>query len=301
LFAALDLLQHDARQLAIVNSFKTSFRAQCEERFCDPERVPTSALVAVGLDPRYHNTNVFHNYPRIADLQDQCLVQSINALLVHNRPQEQHVQAPAVEEPGRQNVEADDDDLRQHPGLHRAPSLISIQRRGTQALLNGVQRLPPRAPMNVLITAEAVLAEYRGQPGLAPNVQQSEVLAWFRSRLHIPTLEPAFKIASMYCFVPSTTAPSERVGSTAGQVFSKRRLRLAPSIAEYIIVCHESRRRVERSIIAMSPHEILQEMEAAFARAHHLPIPEDENAEDHRDGNEDDDDGIETDTSDDEW
>jgi hypothetical protein len=82
LFAALDLLQHDARQLAIINSFKTSFRAQCEERFCNPERVPTSALLAVGLDPRYHNTNVFHNYPRIADLQERCLIQSINALLV---------------------------------------------------------------------------------------------------------------------------------------------------------------------------------------------------------------------------
>jgi hypothetical protein len=140
------------------------------------------------------------------------------------------------------------------------------------------------------------------QPGLDPNVQQTEVLAWFQNRQQIPTLEPALKIASMYCFVPATTAPSERVGSTAGQVFSKRRLRLAPSIAEYIVVCHESRRRVERSIIAMSPQEILQEMEAAFTRAHHLPIPIPENEDQPGDNdNEDDDDGIESDTSDGDW
>ncbi len=119
---------------------------------------------------------------------------------------------------------------------------------------------------------------------------RTQVLEWFRSKLHISSLEPAFKVASMYCFVPSTTAPSERVGSTAGQVFSKRRLRLAPAVAEYIVVCHESRRRLERSIIAMSPHEILREMEDAFARA----------AQGEGNDEDDEDEGLETDTSDEE-
>jgi hypothetical protein len=192
---------------------------------------------------------------------------------------------PLYDTLGHQRDEGEEE---QHPGLLRAPNLISIQRRGTEALLNGVQRLPPRAPMQVNVTAEAVLAEYRGQPGLGLDVPQSEVLAWFRSRLHIPSLEPAFKVASMYCFVPSTTAPSERVGSTAGQVFSKRRLRLTPAIAEYIVVCHESRRRVQRSIIAVSPHEILREMEEAFARA----------AQGEGNDEDDEDEGLETDTSD---
>ena len=289
LFAALELLQHDARQLEMVNAFKAAFRSECEARFCDTERVPTSALVAVGLDPRYHNTNVFHNYPRIAEMQERCLLQAINAVLIHDR--QLGPAAAAEEQLPQPRHQRDDSDEEQHPGLSRAPSLISIQRKGTEALLNGVQRLPPRAPMQVNVTAEAVLAEYRGQPGLQPDVQQSEVLAWFRSRLHISSLEPAFKVASMYCFVPSTTAPSERVGSTAGQVFSKRRLRLAPAVAEYIVVCHESRRRMERSIIAMSPHELLREMEDAFARAA---------AQGEGNDADDEDEGLETDTSDEE-
>ena len=70
--------------------------------------------------------------------------------------------------------------------------------------------------------------------------------------------------------MPSTTAPSARIGSTAGQVYSKRRLNLAPSFAEYVVVLHESRRRVARKIVQQSPAEIMREIEAAFNQNHAL-------------------------------
>ena len=91
-----------------------------------------------------------------------------------------------------------------------------------------------------------------------------------RDRQHIQSLQHVFELAAMYISVPSTTAPSERVGSTAGQVYSKRRIALAPSVAEYIVVLHESRRRVARKIVDSSPPEIMAEIEAAFIREHAL-------------------------------
>ncbi len=88
--------------------------------------------------------------------------------------------------------------------------------------------------------------------------------------MHIASLKHMIELSRMYNFLPSTTAPSERVGSTAGQVYCKRRLNLAPSFAEYIVVLHESRRRVARKIVQQSPAEIMREIEAAFNQNHAL-------------------------------
>ena len=65
-------------------------------------------------------------------------------------------------------------------------------------------------------------------------------------------------------------ADNKLVGSTAGQVYSKRRRNLAPSFAEYFVVLHESRRRVARKIVQQSPSEIMREIEAAFNQNHAL-------------------------------
>ena len=60
-------------------------------------------------------------------------------------------------------------------------------------------------------------------------------------------------IARCVCFIPAASAPSERVASTAGQVYNKRRLRLHEPVAESIIVMHESRRFCARRIVETSP------------------------------------------------
>ena len=151
-----------------------------------------------------------------------------------------------------------------------APSMQSIQRSGTHALLQGVSRLPQRAPIQIQITAQHVLAEYRALQGIPATSPQRDVLQWYRSKMHIASLKHMIELSRMYNFVPSTTAPSERVGSTAGQVYSKRRLNLAPSFAEHIVVLHESRRRVARKIVQQSPAEIMSEIEAAFNQNHAL-------------------------------
>jgi hypothetical protein len=163
-----------------------------------------------------------------------------------------------------------DRDHENNNDIAHAPSMLSIQRRGTDALLEGVSRLPQRAPPQVQVTGQSVLDEFRAQPGIPANSPQRDVLSWFRSRQHIQSLQHVFQLAAMYIAVPSTTAPSERVGSTAGQVYSKRRIALAPSVAEYLVVLHESRRRVARKIVESSPPQIMAEIQAAFIHEHAL-------------------------------
>jgi hypothetical protein len=251
-----------------INEFKAAFLAEIEKRFCDPVRVPTSALIAVALDPRYHNTDVFSSYPALAAHQERVVTSAIQALIDHEN---QH--APPlihVPEPHQQiqlEVQERDDHV---DVVVNAPNMQSIQRRGTHALLQGVSRLRQRAPIQIQITAQHVLAEYRALQGIPATSPQRDVLQWFRSKMHIASLKHIFELARMYNFVPSTTAPSERIGSTAGQVYSKRRLNLAPSFAEYIVVLHESRRRVARKIVQQSPAEIMREIEAAFNQNHAL-------------------------------
>ena len=74
-------------------------------------------------------------------------------------------------------------------------------------------------------------------------------------------------IARCCVFIPSTSAPAERVASTAGQVYNKRRLSLHESLAEAIVVLHESRRWLAQRIIDISPLVIQQLVREALQRA----------------------------------
>lgn len=267
LFGALEILRQPTPNASEgINEFKAAFLVEIEKRFCDVARVPTSALIAVALDPRYHNTDVFSMYPALAAHQELVVTSAIQALLDHEN---QHA-PPLIRVPAqpRQQLQLE---LQDHIDvIVNAPSMQSIQRSGTHALLQGVSRLPQRALIQIQITAQNVLAEYRALQGIPATSPQRDVLEWFRSKVHIASLKHMLELSRMYNFVPSTTAPSERVGSTAGQVYSKRRLNLAPSCAEYIVVLHESRRRVARKIVQQAPAEIMREIEAAFNQNHAL-------------------------------
>jgi hypothetical protein len=269
LFGALELLRQPIPNAAEgINDFKAAFLDEIETRFCNVASVPTSALIAVALDPRYHNTDVFSSYPDVAEHQERVVTNAIQALLDHHRPL---IPIPAHNQ--QQEVVLEDDV--NAVDIINSPSMQSIQRRGTHALLQGVSRLRQRAPIQVEITAQHVLAEYRALDGISVSSPQRNVLEWFRNKRHIESLKHVFELAGMYCFVPSTTAPSERVGSTAGQVYSKRRLSLAPSFAEYVVVLHESRRRLARKIIQQSPPEIMRTVEAALYQYHALSDSDD--------------------------
>jgi hypothetical protein len=74
-------------------------------------------------------------------------------------------------------------------------------------------------------------------------------------------------IARCVCFIPASSAPSERVASTAGQVYNKRRLRLHEQVAESIIVMHESRRFCARRIVETSPLAIQEIVRNNLQRA----------------------------------
>jgi hypothetical protein len=79
-------------------------------------------------------------------------------------------------------------------------------------------------------------------------------------------------LARQFVFIPATSAPSERVASTAGQIYNKRRLRLHETLAECIIVLHESQRIVARRILEMSPASARWFVERAL-RAENLLSP----------------------------
>ena len=73
-------------------------------------------------------------------------------------------------------------------------------------------------------------------------------------------------IAEKCIFVPVSSAPSERVASTAGGTYTKRRVRLQADIAEAIIVAHEAKRRIARRIVQMAPDLLRESLEHALIR-----------------------------------
>ncbi len=72
------------------------------------------------------------------------------------------------------------------------------------------------------------------------------------------------QVAEKCIFIPVSSAPSERVASTAGQTYTKRRVRLDAAIAEAIVVLHESHRDLAQYIIDASPELIRHSLQEAF-------------------------------------
>jgi hypothetical protein len=117
------------------------------------------------------------------------------------------------------------------------------------------------------VTPELLIEQYRACDGLPPNAVQKDVLRWFHTHAvadHFPVM---LAIARCCVFIPSTSAPAERVASTAGQVYNKRRLSLHEALAETIVVLHESRRWLAQRIIDISPLVIQQLVREALHRA----------------------------------
>jgi hypothetical protein len=113
---------------------------------------------------------------------------------------------------------------------------------------------------------------------LPHNATQEEVLQWFRSKQREGRHDIMLKVAETYIFIPVASAPSERVASTAGQTYTKRRIRLHPAIAEAIIVLHESKRDLSNRIIDSSPELIRHSLQEAFRLEGHALSDDDDEA-----------------------
>jgi len=152
-------------------------------------------------------------------------------------------------------------------------NMMQCQRAGMQAsqlLVNQIPVMPLAEPL--LPRPETLIASYRTAPGLPVTSTQSEVLQWFQSMSQEGSHSMLLDLARQFVFIPATSAPSERVASTAGQIYNKRRLRLHETLAECIIVLHESQRNVARRILEMSPASARWFVERAL-RAENLLSP----------------------------
>jgi hypothetical protein len=114
------------------------------------------------------------------------------------------------------------------------------------------------------LTPEDLIEAYRAEDNLAFNANQEEALEWFRSKQREGRFTVMLQVAEKCIFIPVSSAPSERVASTAGQTYTKRRVRLDAAIAEAIVVLHESQRDLAQYIIDASPELIRHSLQEAF-------------------------------------
>jgi hypothetical protein len=249
LIAALDTLEVSHADAPYMSDFKTAYLQELQSRFTTREVMPPSVLLALSVDPRFKCLDIFHRYPDLKRFQSECLLAAVRSAMVHEGNEE--VQPPAQPPAHRQQQDIPDPPLHDFDasrmtmtGLARA----AMQR--TQAL---VGRMPHLEVLRVAPSAESFIADYRSAEGVPLCATQSEVLQWFNQKHTTNQFKVMLSIARCVCFIPAASAPSERVASTAGQVYNKRRLRLHEPVAESIIVMHESRRFCARRIVETSP------------------------------------------------
>jgi hypothetical protein len=249
LIAALDTLELNQHDAVYLSNFKSAYLEELQQRFATREVMPPSVLLALSVDPRCKCVDIFHRYPDLKRFQSECLLAAVHSAMAQAGddaegpppqpvPQQQHALLP--------NHPPQDFDASRMTmtGLAR----VAMQR--TQAL---VGRMPLLQVLRIPPSAESVIAEYRAADEVPLDTTQSEVLRWFNVKHTNNQYKVILSIARCVCFIPASSAPSERVASTAGQVYNKRRLRLHESVAESIIVLHESRRFCARRIVETSP------------------------------------------------
>jgi hypothetical protein len=265
LITNLSTLDPDDNDGPSIAAFKAAFKARCEDKFCVNGNglvmIPRTAALALAVDPRYKALDIFYRYPILREFQQRCLFEEVTAGLHAAAPHPELIvqvdaqQQPQVVLPPQPNID---------------PAFLSargLQRHGTGAM----QAMIASAPILPLlqerrVSPEEVIAAYRAADNLACIATQEEVLNWFRSRKSEGRFAILLAIAEKCIFVPVSSAPSERVASTAGGTFTKRRLRLQADIAEAIIVTHEARRRIARRIVQMAPDLIRESVEHALIR-----------------------------------
>ena len=89
---------------------------------------------------------------------------------------------------------------------------------------------------NELPTQE--IRRYREQRQQPPTI---DPLRWWREReSEFPKLA---KIAQIVLAIPATSVPSERLFSSAGELLSKKRLRMKPDLADKLLFLRENSKR----------------------------------------------------------
>ena len=218
--------------------------------------MPLTAVLAIAVDPRYKALDIFHRYPTLRDFQQQCLFEEVASMLQQAAPVPELVRGVEVP-PNLAAVPAIDP-------AHK--SVRPLQRQGTgamQAMVANVPALPLPQAQERRVSPQEVIAVYRAAENMASDATQGEVLEWFRARKSEGRFAIMLQVAERCIFIPVASAPSERVASTAGQTYTKRRIRLLAPMAEAIIVLHEAKGQVAYRIVQMVPELIRESLERA--------------------------------------
>jgi hypothetical protein len=265
LIAALDTLEVSHDDAPYMSDFKTAYLQELQSRFTTREVMPPSVLLALSVDPRFKCVDIFHRYPDLKRFQSECLLAAVRSAMVHegNAGEEPPAQAP----PPAHRLQQDIHDPPAQDFDASRMTMTSLARAAMQRTQALVGRMPHLEMLRVPPSAEGFIAEYRSAEGVPLGATQSEVLQWFNQKHTTNQFKVMLSIARCVCFIPASSAPSERVASTAGQVYNKRRLRLHEPVAESIIVMHESRRFCARRIVETSPLAIQEIVRNNLQRA----------------------------------
>jgi hypothetical protein len=275
LISYMETLEPDANDDRSIAEFKFAFLDQCQTAFTQRDTIPPSVLIALAIDPRYKCVNIFHRYPDIARYQTECLLAAVGEGMrhqVHDPPAQENPPPPQWPQAPPENPLAFDPSRM---------SMIAIQRVAINASQHLVGRMPPIPVVRVAPTPELLIQQYRSCEGLPLDATQKEVLRWFNAKHTANQFSVMLAIARCCVFIPATSAPAERVASTAGQVYNKRRLSLHEALAEAIVVLHESRRWIAHRIIDASPLVIQEHLKEALRYAQ--AITGDESGEEQND------------------
>lgn len=119
---------------------------------------------------------------------------------------------------------------------------------------NAVAPINQRAVSHRTRAAADLVDQYYRAPALALSLDQSfsEVLKWWRTEGQ--RWAPLAEVALEYAGIPATSAPSERVFSTAGNTITKKRTNLQPETVEAIVMLHHNASTIRTRILdAVAP------------------------------------------------
>jgi len=213
-----------------------------------PKGIPLLTLLASLVDPR------FKTGPGLSDedksfLWDEILEEMVVLARVdinrRHQEQEAHRQLhPIIPDAiNNNNATADDDVYAQITQLAAAEGFHQCD--GVGVAMEAVE-------LNAQERASAELLLYRREPPLPtknPDGSFTNPLDWWRVKHHqFPLLS---KLAIKYLAIPATSAPSERVFSTAGITIANERAKLDPKDAGDLVFLHDAvpaMRKYNRSI-----------------------------------------------------
>lgn len=198
------------------NTIRTSRRRQ--------KGIPTYAYWALVLDPRTKKkVKKILKEEEITEVWDDIRM-AIVQLVQHMNGIEENIDEDMQQELPQEEEGKEEE---QQPEKRRKVNFLE----DGEDDMGSMQEHPITIDQQIRTEIEAFKSE-RGQP-MYTNDQYSNPLQWWRG--HVEKYPNIWKLASIILAIPATSAPSERVFSTAANIINKKRVRLKPETLDALI------------------------------------------------------------------